>query len=143
MMVIRRREITARLVIKYLLFQLPELMLLALLLFGLRSIIDVNALVLWSVLAVWVFKDLVLFPFVAPAYREGDRSPLDITGDKGVARGRIALSGTVFVRGTLWTARQQEGQRVIEDGEAIRIVRSDGLTLWVTADQSGPKHDGT
>ena len=60
-----------------------------------------------------------LFLGGANTYREVDRSPLDITGDKGVARGRIALSGTVFVRGTLWTARQQAGQRVIEDGEAI------------------------
>jgi membrane-bound serine protease (ClpP class) len=50
-------------------------------------------------------------------------------GETGIARGRIERDGQVAVHGELWRAVSEEG--AIEDGEPVRVVGVDGLTLSV------------
>lgn len=51
-----------------------------------------------------------------------------LIGETGVARTRLDLEGKVFVHGELWNA-YSDG--TIEEGEKIRVLRTDGLKLKV------------
>jgi membrane-bound serine protease (ClpP class) len=74
-----------------------------------------------------------LFLFIAgAAVRSAKRQPVSglegLLGTLGTTVTRLEPTGTVRVRGTLWTARSSTP---IDVGEAIRVVRVDGLTLTV------------
>jgi len=51
-----------------------------------------------------------------------------ISGETGVARTRLDPEGKVFVHGELWNAYSDER---IEEGEKIRVLKTDGLKLKV------------
>lgn len=51
-----------------------------------------------------------------------------ISGETGVARTRLDPEGKVFVHGEWWNAYSDE---IIEEGEKIRVLKTDGLTLKV------------
>jgi membrane-bound serine protease (ClpP class) len=74
-----------------------------------------------------------LFLFIAgAAVRSAKRQPVSgqegLIGALGTAVTRLEPTGTVRVHGTLWTARSGAP---IDVGEAIRVVRVDGLKLTV------------
>ncbi len=52
-------------------------------------------------------------------------------GRRGIAKGRLAPSGYVQVRGELWKAELAEGSQPVEEGEAILVEEIRGLTLIV------------
>lgn len=54
--------------------------------------------------------------------------PLVVEGEIGVARTDVHLEGTVYVAGELWSARSE---RPIPKGARVRVVRREGLILWV------------
>jgi membrane-bound serine protease (ClpP class) len=56
--------------------------------------------------------------------------PEGLVGQLGVVRTPIAPEGQVFVRGEIWRAVSDDGP--IPEGEKVRIVKVDGLTLHVT-----------
>ena len=84
------------------------------------------------VLAVVVLCALVLvFIFkIALRARQAKRyvCEMGILGLKGRAVTLVAAEGTVFVRNELWRAR---AERIIAEGESIRVTGLDGLTLTV------------
>src|SRR5262249_29715509 len=47
--------------------------------------------------------------------------------------------GKVELRGTSWTARN-DGPATLRRGERTRVVRVEGLTLWIRAEASGGGH---
>ena len=49
-------------------------------------------------------------------------------GAIGTVRGRIDPTGTVFVQGTLWSARSASP---IEVGETVRVIGIEGMRLSV------------
>jgi membrane-bound serine protease (ClpP class) len=49
-------------------------------------------------------------------------------GAIGMVRGRIEPTGTVFVHGTLWSARSASP---IEVGEIVRVIGIEGMRLTV------------
>ena len=51
-----------------------------------------------------------------------------IVGHAGVADSRIDPEGTVFIHGEIWSAESKE---VIEKGEKVRVIGSEGLKLFV------------
>jgi membrane-bound serine protease (ClpP class) len=74
-----------------------------------------------------------LFLFIAgAAVLSAKRQPVSglegLIGTLGTTVTRLEPTGTVRVRGTLWTARSSIP---IDVGEAIRVVRVDGLKLTV------------
>ena len=74
-----------------------------------------------------------LFLFISgAAVRSAKRQPVSglegLIGTLGTTVTRLEPTGTVRVRGTLWTARSSIP---IDVGEAIRVVRVDGLKLTV------------
>ncbi len=57
-----------------------------------------------------------------------------IVGMEGVTRTRVHHEGAVYVAGELWTARSAQP---IPPGTRIRVVRREGLTLWVEPVEPG------
>jgi membrane-bound serine protease (ClpP class) len=52
-------------------------------------------------------------------------------GERGFAKERLAPKGYVRVRGELWRAETINGGPPIERGQSVKIVKMDGLTLFV------------
>jgi membrane protein implicated in regulation of membrane protease activity len=122
---------SGRILLKYVLIQLPEIAVLVLLLVIVGQWIEIAAWLNWGLVGVWVAKDVILYPFVWRAYEwrsEKETSPM--AGRYGIAKERLNPSGYVFVRGELWKARVIEGG-VIEKGENVLVKGSRGLTLLV------------
>lgn len=121
---------TSRTVRRYLALQLPGTALLVAALLLARSWLEFPGWVFWTVVAAWLAKDLVLFPFVWKAYDAPDGSH-PIVGENGVARDRLAPSGYVRIGGELWKAKVPEGGPAIEPGGAVRVRKVEGVTLVV------------
>lgn len=126
---------SARVVVRYGLLQLPGLALLVLFLVLARRWFDIPSWLVWGFLALWVLKDVILFPFVWRAYdrdQPRDRNPL--LGAHGIARDRLAPSGYILVHGELWQAEVTEGSPPIEKGKGVLVRGTRGLTLIVEPD---------
>lgn len=57
-----------------------------------------------------------------------------LEGEIGVAVSEIGPDGKIFVHGEYWNAKADS---VIPNGERVRVIRVDGLTVHVTRDASG------
>jgi membrane protein implicated in regulation of membrane protease activity len=124
--------VTLRLVLRYVAFQLPELSIVGcLLVLGQQW----GALSAWTagvIFALWVVKDIVLFPMTRLAYAPGDgRSSREILGAVGVAHEGLEDSAYVRIGPELWRARRASGCRPIAPGGLIRVVALEGLTVLV------------
>ena len=90
--------------LKYLLFQIPGWI-------G-AAIIAMMAVhwqwLTWPIaaagIAVWVVKDLLMFPFLRRAYEPDVTGAARLAGERGVAEGDLTPRGYVRVRGELWRA---------------------------------------
>ncbi len=81
-------------------------------------------------LALWVLKDLALYPLVSKAYEPRSGGGADaLLGALATARERLDPEGYVRVGHELWRARLREG--VAERGAAVRVLAVRGLTLVV------------
>jgi membrane-bound ClpP family serine protease len=89
--------------------------------------------IVWTIVAVWVAKDAILYPFVWRAYDSGDPTalPYPMEGAQGIAIDRIDPSGFVRIAGELWRAELWRGARRIEEGETVQVNARHGLTLLV------------
>ena len=123
---------TVRILVRYVLLQVPGTALLVLILIQLRNRFDLPAWSMWGLVAISVAKDVILFPFVWRAY-DWDRQEEahSMVGRRGIAKERLAPSGYIKIRGELWKARVVEGGPPIEKGEAILVEEMRGFTLLV------------
>jgi membrane-bound serine protease (ClpP class) len=55
----------------------------------------------------------------------------EMVGAEGEARSTIDPTGSVFMRGTLWSARLGDGMAPVAFGDRVRVEAVDGLTLVV------------
>jgi membrane protein implicated in regulation of membrane protease activity len=81
--------------------------------------------------AVWVLKDLLLFPRMRRFYRS-EPAAGRIIGTPGVAVTDLAPTGFVRVHGELWQAR---ADRRVPSGGRVRVNGIDGLVLQVGPDE--------
>jgi len=135
------RHKSTRILVRYVLLQLPGLALLVLILVFVQSWVDLSAWVVWGFITIWVVKDAILFPFVRRAY-DWDRpqGANSMVGARGIAKERLAPSGYVQIRGELWKAALMEGSPPLEKGERVRVEGAFGLRLAVvqsTIDEEG------
>jgi membrane-bound ClpP family serine protease len=95
--------------------------------------------IVWTIVAVWVAKDAILYPLVWRSYDPGYPMalPYRMEGAKGVAVDGIDPSGLVRIWGELWRAELSRGARRIEKGETVRVNARHGLTLLVEAEGAG------
>jgi membrane protein implicated in regulation of membrane protease activity len=123
---------STRVVVRYALLQLPALVLLALFLFIVRQWVDVPIWLIWSIVGLWVTKDVILFPLTWRSYDQRRFGRADsMVGLRGIAQDRLAPTGYVEVHGELWQAEVTEGGPPIEQGEEVRVQGIRGLTLIV------------
>jgi membrane-bound ClpP family serine protease len=128
----REQKWSARLLMKYSLFQVPELVIVVLALLLLRQWWGFSLWVFWGIIGAWVTKDVVLFPYVWRSYvNHGGEESSPMVDARGTTREHLAPSGYVFVRGELWRAEVAKGSPPIPRGRTVRVRAVRGLTLIV------------
>lgn len=121
-----------RTLVRYTLFQIPDLILLSL---GLAAAVrwwGLPVFVAYGLVAVWVAKDVILFPILRIAYESDSSSGVDgMCGALGVVTQPLDPAGYVRLGSELWKAELASGSGSVSVGSAIRVVEACGLTLIV------------
>jgi membrane protein implicated in regulation of membrane protease activity len=129
-------ESKRRIVLKYALFQIPDILILILILLVLRWWMDLPLWLYGCIVSLWIIKDFLTFPLVWRAYdtsHPGDVKSL--IGIEGVAEEKLDPSGYIRVHGELWQAEVMENKAPIEKGEMVMVEAAYGLTLLVQPTQ--------
>jgi membrane protein implicated in regulation of membrane protease activity len=124
---------------KYWVLQLPATALVIAVLIGVEDHLAWPQWVPWTIVAVWVAKDAILYPLLWRSYYPSDPGalPYPIESARGIAIDCIDPSGLVRIWGELWRAELSRGARRIEKGETVRVSARHGLTLLVEAEEDG------
>jgi len=121
-----------RTVARYALFQIPDLILLGL---GLAALVhwwSLPVFAAYGLVAIWIAKDIALYPILRVAYEVDGSSGVDaIHGAIGVVTQPLDPSGYVRLGSELWKAELRDGSASASAGSAVRVVDSRGLTLIV------------
>ena len=129
---------SGKLLAKYWAIQLPGTVIVIVVLLAAEDSLGWPKWIVWTITAIWVAKDALLYPFVWRAYDPGyPTASLRMEGAKGMAVDRIAPCGRVRIAGVLWRAELAHGARGIEEGEAVRVKARRGLTLLVEPESGG------
>ena len=129
---LRLRKIPGQVYLRYILLNIPGLAAVILILIIIQNWVVLPDWLFWSIIAFWVVLDVVLFPLTWRAYdRERPGRSRTMIGERGIARERLAPSGYVQVHGELWRAELIDGGLPVERGQSVKIVKMDGLTLFV------------
>ena len=129
-----RRRMWSRVVLaKYCAIQLPATVLAIAILLLVEGRLEWPQWIVWTIVALWIAKDAILYPFVWRAYDPSDPAalPYPMEGATGIAVDRIDPSGLVRVSGELWRAELSRGAPGIEEGETVQVKARLGLTLLV------------
>jgi len=121
-----------RVLITYALLQLPGLALVVLALLALQPLFDLSSRQVTAIIAIWVLKDAVLFPFVWRAFdwhRSDDAQVM--VGTEALVVERLDPEGYVHVHGELWKAATMREGQPVEKGTIVYIRGMRGLTLIV------------
>lgn len=131
-----RRMWSAAVLTKYWLLQLPGTAFVALILYLLRDTLGLPTWMLWSIIGIWVAKDVALYPLL---WRSYDPNPIgtahSLEGARGIAVDRLAPMGYVRVQGELWRAELTYPAAPVERGTPVRVHAVRGLTLLVEPEQ--------
>jgi membrane protein implicated in regulation of membrane protease activity len=121
--------------LRYLFFQIPGLCFASIGLILLVRWTSLSENGAWFLLALWIAKDLALYPWLKVGYGSGPaHAGVDaLLGASGVALTALApeLPGHVRVGSERWQARLAAGAAAASAGAAIRVVAVHGLTLVV------------
>ncbi|MGH7826623.1 MAG: NfeD family protein, partial [Candidatus Binatia bacterium] len=123
--------------LRYLLFQIPEWLILILFLSFLvdKDAVSVRATI--GLFIVWILKDFVIYPIVRGAYQTGVRTGSEqLVGKKGVAHQTLAPQGYIKIQGELWKARTDNVNRPIAKNSAVRVRSAARMTLLVEQESS-------
>jgi len=121
-----------RTLVRYTMFQIPDLILLSLVLAAAVRWWDLSVLTAYGLVAAWIAKDVVMYPIVRVAYEAGDSSGTEaIRGALGVVTQTLTPSGYVRLGSERWRAELARGSETVSAGSAIRVVELRGLTLIV------------
>ena len=126
------RSWNRRVVLRYVLLQVPGLAAALVVIFLLRRWIVFPDSYAWIGLGLWILKDVLLFPFVWHAYDwDNPGRAGSMIGRRGRVTQKLAPSGYVQIGGELWRAEVAEAALSIEEGEWITVEGMDGLKLFV------------
>ena len=121
-----------RVLIRYVVLQIPATALVVVVLVVIRRWLDLPSWFFWSLIVLWVVKDVVLYPFVWRSYDpDSSEEENSMVGELGVAEDRLDPSGYVQLRGELWKAEVVGGGTSVRRGERVRVREVKGLTLLV------------
>ena len=117
---------------RYALFQIPSILLLSAALFLLHRWVGLSRSIAWTILGLWIAKDIAFFPFLRRSFdtdRAGEMNSM--VGEEGTVTDRLAPSGRMLVRGELWQAELLDHTLAAESGESVSVLDVRGLTLIV------------
>lgn len=120
-----------RTLLRYTGFQIPDLILLAL---GLAAAVrwwDIPVPVAYTIFALWIVKDIAMYPMMRVAYASGDSKSDRLTGAAGIAKEALDPTGYVKVASELWIARVTGDSAPVAAGSPVRVIGLKGLTLLV------------
>jgi membrane protein implicated in regulation of membrane protease activity len=124
---------------RYLALQVPGWVLAAGALWAVVRLWALPVAVAYGLWALWIAKDLALYPAVRVAYEDTSPHPTDrLLGAVGRARGRLDPTGWVAVGSELWRAELAPGSPPVEPGARVRVVEVRGFTLRVEAGEDAP-----
>lgn len=127
-----KREWSVQVILRYALFQIPSLALIISILILVRQWVDLPGWIFWGSIALWIAKDIILFPFVWRAYDRNRLKELHtLIGAEGIADEKLAPSGYIRVHGEFWRAEVGGDRLPVEKGERVRIQGIRGLKLIV------------
>jgi membrane protein implicated in regulation of membrane protease activity len=131
----KRPRWSSRVVLRYTLLQLPAFLVLIPVLLMVQRWLVLPTWFVWGVVALWVVKDVALFPLVWRAYdAQSAGQSQSMLGERGIAEERLAPSGYIRVRGELWRAEVNKDAPPIAKGQSVRVCETRGLTLIVSRD---------
>ena len=111
-MSLKLKQIPKPIYLRYILLNIPGLAAVILILIIIQHWVVLPVWLFWSIIVFWVVKDALLFPFVWRAYDwERPGQSRSMVGERGIAKERLAPA--------------------IEMGQSVKIVKMDGLTLFV------------
>lgn len=116
---------------RYTLFQIPDLILLALALVVAVRWWGLPVTAAWLLFGLWVLKDVVLYPVMRVAYRTDGHADARLIEANGVAREPLDPRGYVLVGSELWSAEVPAERAPVPAGAAVRVLAVRGLTLLV------------
>ena len=120
-----------RVIFRYCLFQVPGLVLVGILVFLLQRWGVISPATAWIVIALWVLKDALLFPFTRKAYEDPPSSgPEGMIGSQGITSTDLDDRGLVVVEGERWQAVSRDGD-TIPRHVAVRVTGARGMLLEV------------
>ena len=125
--------------LRYTLLQVPDVALAALVVWALWNWLLIPGWVALVGLAVWIAKDIAIYPLVRRSFSLGESEWVGVRpliGARGVATEDLSPSGWVRVKGELWQARASEDAPV-PGGSHVRVREVRGMTLLIESDQ-GP-----
>jgi len=132
------KRITIRIMLKYTLFQLPEVLFFAAALTVAGRWMTIPTWFFWGVLFFLIIKNIAIFPFVWRAYDSRDAKRLyHMIGKKGVVIEPLRPQGVVRVNGELWKAEISDKTVQVYQDEPIRVDDVRGFCLIVTKNGSG------
>lgn len=116
-------------ILKYSLLQLPEVVILLLILALLRQWINIPMWTVWTVTSLLVIINIIIYPFVWRAYDTNHSDAM--CGSRGIASDCLSPCGYVRINGELWRAKTSDDNSVIAKGEVVTVKGMSGLTLIV------------
>jgi membrane protein implicated in regulation of membrane protease activity len=119
-----------RTLLKYMLFQIPDLAVLVLLLIYVRRWLELPVWLDYALILFWILKDAFMFRYAWRAY-DSDSRRNPIIGATGIAEQRLAPSGYIRIKDEFWKAELMDRDREIAKGEPVRVREVKGLTLIV------------
>ena len=133
------RQAKKDLLVRYALFQIPDVLILLLALAILQRWVNMPSWLVWGVVASWLLKDIVMFPFVWRAFEEVSADARQaLIGAEGVAAEELDPSGYIRVQGVLWRARVMEQGEAVHKGDNVVVSGVEGLLFTVRpADKRG------
>jgi membrane protein implicated in regulation of membrane protease activity len=129
---LRGKGSTWRTARRYALFQIPSILLLSASLFLLHRWVGLSHSIAWTILGLWIAKDIALFPFLRCSFDTDRAGKMNsMVGEKGTVSDRLAPSGRILVRGELWQAELLDHTLSAEPGQRVSVLEVRGLTLIV------------
>lgn len=128
-----RRASTRRVFFRYLGFEAPSWVLLAAVLGVLMVVWDLSLALAALVLALWIVKDLALFPILRIAYEPtgGSGGAENLIGALGIVSADLDPEGWIQIGPERWRARVASAHAPVRAGSAVRVTEVEGLLLRV------------
>lgn len=121
-----------RTLIRYTSFQVPSLVLLLVVLYFTVKIVPLSSLAVSVIIALWIVKDILLYPFLRRYYRPPLSSPFEaLIGKEGSIHSDLNPEGYISIGMELWRARPSHGSPPLKKGVRAVVTAVEGFTLYV------------